>query len=234
MNLRRKVEGLLDLSPDRYQAPDAADSNGEEHANSGLAAAIKARLWFSMRRKLVDPLASRKLKPLEASKRLFGPRLVSQDMLDELMVQNNNLEPLSRQEDTDLLAESQDLLMDDECYQADNLFDDAGLYEAEDMDDGLLMGGEIEFDDQGAVEELFWENLDIGEDTSYNSQAPFGDMFEQEPLQEEYHQLLDAGMEYTLVECTHAMHDEICAESQFEGIWRQDDMREDAEMGSVS
>lgn len=235
MNLRHKVEHLLDLPPDRYSSAGAVDPSGKEYNNSALTAAIKARLWFLAQRILVDPVASRRLKPLDASKRVSDrdPDPGSQNMLDESVIQSNEFEPLFDSEDTDPLSECHDCLMDNECFKDDNLFDDEDLKQSEDMDDDLLMDGETILDDQGADEDLFWEDLDINQDVSYNSQPSVGHMFEREPFHEDQRHLLDAGMEDFLEECTDAVQDDMFAESHFGEICRQDNMLDDAEMGSV-
>lgn len=230
MNLSRKIRQLQNLPPDRYSNADPAISTAAGDIYYSLAAAIKARLWFLAQRKLIDPLACRRLKQLDATKTSPESDSASQDILDESTAPSDEVEQLFDSEDTNPFAEFQDFLLDDDRFQDDNLFDGEDVQEAEAFDDDLLMDGEAILDDQGAHENVFWEGLDCDEDIPYISQALFGHLVEREHLHEGHQHLLDPGMEYILDEHTDTVHDDTFAESHSGGICPVDDMLEDAEM----
>lgn len=154
-------------------------------------------------------------------------------MLDESIMHGTEVETMFDDEDTDPFAESQDYLLDDECFQVDNLFEEEDLEEPEDIDDDLLMDGEAVLHIQGADEDIFWRGLDCDEDNTYRSQPSFGRESNYTHFRDGCQMQLEARMEDILDEGTGALHEDIFAESQFRVISREDDMLEDAEMTFV-
>lgn len=116
---------------------DISLSHEEFHINgTPLLAAIKSRLWFLIQSKLSSYLASQKLKPFVASKTMHRVSSGSYEMLDEAFEDG------------------------EDAMEVDNQLFESPLGDLEQN----LFGEEEAGFHGGEYKDLFWEELDIGEE----------------------------------------------------------------------
>ena len=226
-DVRYKVNQLLNLCDYQYLSPKAAEASGNKLNDSRLGAAIQARLWFLMQRKLSDPIANQKLKFLRDPKSKSSSYSALPDILDENISPSHDMEFPFCSEEKDLLNESQDYLMDDMCCRTDTLFDDESLIELEDMDDNLLMTHETNVDSQVTDDEAAWESLDEQANLSFLHDKDLEDILEQAEVHDDSHPLVNAEFQDMLEESKNSMNELEYAEGCSGGPWYPDNSLED-------
>ena len=135
--LMHALERLLDTAAGRHLEQDVIESPDPGFKGRDLIAAINVRLWFLTQRKLFDPFAARRLKPLDASMRTIDRVDGSNDILEETPVNGGNIEPLLDYTDDDQLLDSQSTLMEDGIGHGHNVFDEPNHMEGDEFHDML-------------------------------------------------------------------------------------------------
>lgn len=154
-------------------ATGARSRVGMETSSSLMSAAIVARLRLWTQRRLVDTFAwpLRGIEILKAAD-LSHLQDLGQDMLDEQSY-DDHLHSLLEGEGWDQIFESQDTLPYSEIGHTDDLFDGYRDLGAGDLEFNLSSDEDTPFDDGTTDEDLFWEELGLGED----GQGTDGDSF---------------------------------------------------------
>lgn len=189
--LQKKIETLLDVSPEEYVTEDLPSPIGKQSIASALIVILKARLWKLLQRKLFDRTAARGLKPLSCNVKAFEESLRSQVVLDEGYLANKEpsivdmsggslvmldegycsqevLLRAAREDDNLLFAEGLCFSVE-ESWESDLPF---GKQEVG-MDNNLFGEAEMEMDN-----DLFWEEMEethLDKDLSDNGECPTTD-----------------------------------------------------------
>ena len=198
INLRRTLERLLDIVPERSLEEDGIRSPGSGSSASTLSAAIHTRLWSLTQRRLFNPLSARKLKPLDASKRTSGRGEGSKNMLEESPIDGGDDEPLFDYPHSDLLLDSQGTLLEEDFGYNGKLFKGLDITEADDshtvfeefpLDTGNdklsfdSQDGELLFESQGIlVEEGFGQGGKLLEELDVTDADGFDEMLDEFPM----------------------------------------------------
>ena len=136
--LKYKLKQLKEVSVNNYL--DRGSTENSDSSSVILSSSIKARLWFLMQSKLIDPLACRGLKSLSTPNK---PGFGSHEMLDESL---EGAEDVMLDGDEAAMFDAYGDLMElDPGYQVD-------LFQ-EHSPDGIADDGENFLDD-----DLFWDH----------------------------------------------------------------------------
>lgn len=197
INLRRTLERLLDIVPERSLEEDGIQSPGSGSSASTLSAAIHTRLWSLTQRRLFNPLSARKLKPLDASKRTSGRGEGSKNMLEESPIDSGDDEPLFDCPHSDLLLDIQGTLLEEDFGYNGNLLKGLDITEADDshtmfeefpLDTGNdklsfdSQDDELLFESQGIlVEEGFGQGGKLLEELDVTDADGFDEMLDEFP-----------------------------------------------------
>ena len=208
---------LLEKSPKGFTRPEEPSIEEHEPRSDALLDAIKARIWVSMQRGVMNTHRYKSLEQIVPSNKVIKRIPGSQDMLEEDLDRTADLaEPAFEQDDfeNDLLEDPVDLLLHTEDEEEEEEEEEEGdeLLEVEDMDEDLFFSeGErpVDVEEQGLDEEdLFWEDLDVDVDVGEmldqsQSTVSGGSTMGHDHWDESQHDLLDDDdrMEEILDDC---------------------------------